>query len=284
MEIAAIQKEYDDVFLKSESTAIQQFPSASPEELINLRQRYAIGKIWTDLITRPPQEEIQIIYVGHDGLRHTRGTMKKYSNIYVVVSEDGKPSLIRMSARGTMAEIYQSLNQFTRYDANLGRFSKGGDLVVDTRTEFTNPTAVDLPFRKFNALLGIPEVTVADARRFPSKKLASGWAVATDWRCIVGFVSGDPRVWTDKKDGKTVRGVCNIVDTTVTEQPSVDTQGNIISPGLTAWSAPEHLIVDDRSYCAFYGPLANDDKGKSSMNCYLIRPIFATITDEDDLD
>jgi len=284
MKILEIQREYDEVFQQSEVTARQQFPSASPEELLTLRQRYAVGKVWTDLITRPPQEELEIIYCGHDGLRHTRGAAKPYSNIFAIVSESDRAALTRMVARGTMADIYQSLNLFTRYRANLGRFSKGGDLIVDTRSEFINPTAIDLPIKKFNEILGIPEVTVADAPKYPSKKQASGWQIPTDWRCIIGFVSGEPRTWTDKTNKKTVRGVCNIVDETVDEQPTVDAQGNIISPGLTAWSAPEHLIVDDGSYCAFYGPLANDDKGKSSMNCFLIRPIFAVSVDEEDLD
>jgi len=283
MKVPEIQREYDQVFQQSATTAQQQFPSASSEELIKLRQRYAIGKIWTDLITRPPQEDLQVIYCGHDGLRHTKGRLKPYSNIYVMVSEGGHAKLTRMVARGAMGEIYRSLNLFTRYDVNLGRFAKGGDLVVDTRSEFVNPVAVDLPIRKFNEVLGVPVVTVTDAPKYPSKKLASGWQDPTDWRCIIGFISGEPRTWTDKTNKTTVRGVCNIVDETVDEQPTVDTQGNIVSPGLTAWSAPEHLIEDDGSYCAFYGTLGNDDKGKSSMNTFLIRPIFATSLDEDGL-
>jgi len=284
MPIEQIQREYDEVFEKSELSASQQFPSASADELLALRRRYAIGKVWTDLITRPPQENMQIIYTGgHDGLRHTRGSMKPYSNIYVIVTDEHKnPILTRMVARGSISEIYQSLNPNTRYDANLGRFGKGGDLIVDSRTEFMAPTAIDLPVKRFNELLKIPVVTVADAPKYPSKKVGnSSWADATDWRCIIGFVSGDPRTWTDKTDKKTIRGVCNIVDETVNEQPSVDQQGNIISPGLPAWTAPEHLIVDDGSYCAFYGTLTTD-KGKSSMNCFLIRPIFGMSIDEDE--
>jgi len=279
--IIEIQAEFDKIFESSEGQAKVQFPSATPEQRIVFRQRYAVGKVWTDLVTRPPQEEMQVVYCGHGGLRYARGSLKPYCNMFVITqTPKGQLEINRVVARGALADIYRNLNFFTSYRVKLGRFANGGDLIVDTRSEFHADRIVNLPVEQFNSALNIPVVTVKGAVNNPSKQ-QGGWPIATDWRCIKGYVGGDPRTWMDKKDKKTPKGVCNIVDETVDEQPTVDDQGNIISPGLTAWTPPEHLIVNDGDYCAFYGTIgvSTDNKtGKktAAMNCYLIRPIFTS--------
>jgi len=280
--IVEIQAEYDKIFESSEGQAQVQFPSATPDQRIIFRQRYAVGKVWTDLVTRPPQEEMEIIYCGHGGLRYTRGTLKAYCNMFAITIDAKKPTLSRIVARGSYADLFRNLNFLTRYKVKLGRFASGGDLIVDSRSEFVVDQIMNIPVEAFNKTLGIPKVTVKGAVQNPSKQ-QGGWPIATDWRCILGYVGGDPRTWIDKKDKKSAKGVCNIVDETVEEQPTVDDQGNIISPGLTAWTPPEHLIVNDGDYCAFYGTIgvSTDNKtGEKSaaMNCYLIRPIFTMPT------
>jgi len=288
MAIVEIQTEYDKIFESSEAQAQVQFPSATPEQRIVFRQRYAVGKVWTDLVTRPPQEEFEVIYCGHDGLRYARGSLKPYSNMFVITMDTKRQAaLSRIVARGALADIFRNLNFLTRYRVNLGKFQGGGDLIVDTRTEFIVDQMVNLPVDAFNRALNIPVVTVKGSVQKPSKKQGN-WPIATDWRCILGYVGGEPRTWVDKSDKKTHRGVCNIVDETVEEQPTVDDQGNIISPGITAWTAPEHLIVNDGDYCAFYGTIGVDTDNKTgaqkaSMNCYLIRPIFVTETSDEEM-
>lgn len=288
--IGEIEQGYIKIFHESEMTAKAQFPNATPEQLLIFRQRHAIGAVWNEMIQRTTQEEVEIIYVGHGGMQIGRGSKKAYSNMFVIVQEGNPliPTLTRMTSRGAMADIYQTLNLFTRYKSNLGRYQKGGDLIVDNRTVFRNATSLDfLDVPTFNKTLNIPEITVAEAVSRPSKKDAKGWTISTDWRCIIGFVSGDPRTFQDKRNPKITRGVCNIADVTVEEEPVVDASGNVVRPGLVAWLAPEFTIYDDGSYCAFYGTISVDTdkstgKKKASMNSYLVRPIFAQLSEEEE--
>ena len=158
--IAQLETEYQAVFAKTEAVAERQFPSATPEQRLVFRHKMSVGKIWNDNINRPPIEEVSIIFLGHDGQRITKGTKRPYNNMYVIVAENGKRVIRRMTARGSLAEIYQTLSPLTRYTVELGRFKKGGDLIVDNRSEFKDPTEINLPYKRLNEAVGIPEVTV----------------------------------------------------------------------------------------------------------------------------
>jgi len=277
--MAAIEQQYDQIFEGSRQRAQSQFPSATAEELASFMHKFSVGKIWKELIMNPPQTDVELIYCGLEGLRKGKTSGKFFTNMFAMIQDKGIPTLMRMTARGSMSEVYRHLSLphpggMTRYKVNLGRFENQKDLIIDKRSEFKNPTSIAINYKTFNETLNIPEVAIDQINNYPSKKNVDGWVVQTDWRCIVGFISGDPRIWERKNVKGTYGGVCNIVDMTVDEEPTVDSSGNIIRPGMTAWTAPELLIYEDGSYCAFYGTISIDDKGKPTMNCFLIIPII----------
>jgi hypothetical protein len=266
---------------KAKIMSLENFPNATPQEQLDIRMRFAIGVVWRDNINLPPLISAQLIFVGHDGLQSS-GAGKPYSNMYFITNEPGTGTkLIRMSAKGGYAEAYRSLGLFTRYDAQVGRYNTGDTLLFDSRARLSNPTPVPLSIRRMNELLSIPTITVEQAKDTPSRTQSSGFMIDTDWRCIFGYFSGEPRVFATKKNKDIRRAVFNITDTSVKESPHVDAQGNIVTPGLTAWAAPEHLVYDERSYCAFYGPIrvirdVEKDIVAASMNTFLVRPILTT--------
>lgn len=277
--IAAYEKVFETSALGK--AAQEQFPSASTEEILQLRQRFAIGKVWRDYINLAPLEEVEIIYVGHDGLNRSTGSGKKYCNMYVIVQKSQSALLTRMNARGKYAELFRALNPFTKYRATLGRYQTGDSLLIDHRTKFNDPEPVVISIDQFNKILNIPTVSVAEAVKYPSKTQTDGYMVDTDWRCIMGYFSGEPRTFQPKGKKGIRRGVCNITDLSVKEGPTIDQQGRPRSPGMTAWIAQEHLIWDEDSFLAFYGPIkvTKDKETKistASMNCYCVRPIIAT--------
>lgn len=278
--IEDLTKQYLDEFARSEEMARQQFTNASPDQILIHRQRFAILKTWKLNVNRLPQHEVKFIYTGHGGMRQSRRG-KLYSNMFIMVQQPGNIfKLARMVARSKLADTYQKLNLLTFYNANLGKHPKGDDYIVDQLTEFNKPQAINIPITEFNSRLGIPVVKVADAINNPSKKRSDGYVIETDWRCIIGTFSGEPRTFADKNNPEILRGVCNILDETVDEEPTIDQAGNIIYPGLTSWTAPEHLIYDEDSYCAFYGTISvtvdkETNKKSVAFNCYLIRPLLA---------
>lgn len=281
LSLAELKAEYDVIFAKTGQIAERQFPKASPEQRLSFRHKMSVGKLWNENVNRAPIEEVVIIFLGHDGHRVTKGTKRPFNNMYVIVSENKKRVLRRMTARGSLAETFMTLTPLTKYTVELGRFAKGGDLIVDNRSIFKNPVEVDLPYKRLNKILGIPEVTVKAAMKNLSKK-EGNFTDSTDWKCVVGYVSGDPFTFTNKKTGLLGGGI-NIADDTVTEEPTVDTRGNIVRAGLSGWAAPEHLAADDGDLCAFYGTITEDNrvKGKPVMNILLIIPIMSSSMEDE---
>jgi len=273
MEFSEIQSQFEELVSQMEEMSKQLFPTAPVEARLLWKQKYSIGKLWTDLTTRQPLMEKQIIYVGHEGERKSKaGSL--YTNLYVITqNERNVPTLTRIMGTGTMSEIYKKLNLSTRYNTTVMTFSDGG-LSLDPRSEFSNPAVMEIPYQNFNAMLKIPEITVANASLNVSKKDKNNYVDSTDWKCIIGFISGRPRSFT-KKDG-TEGGVCTVTDVTV-EASVADEHGNMTRPGFTIWASPALLIHNDGDYCAFYGSVTTDTLGKTSMNCYMITLLVPNI-------
>lgn len=282
---------YDEVyaqFTKELNTATiqdfrDQFPNAADAELLALRMKFASGKIWRDNINLPGLVTLKLVYIGHNGLQASRSG-GVYSNTYFVTKERGVNKIVRMNAKGKKhAEVYKALNPHTAYDAVVGRFPGGDSLLFDSRARFTNPTAIQSSIKQLNDLLSIRTISVEEAVKFSSRTTSDGWVIDTDWRCILGYFSGEPRFFSSKRNANVKRGVCTITDESVKESPRIDQSGNLVSPGLTAWTAPEHLIYDQDSFLAFLGPIQTrkSDEGEVSvsMSCYSIRPIHATRLD-----
>lgn len=260
-----------------------QFPNAAEAELQALQMKFASGKIWRDNINLPGLVTLKLVCIGHNGLQASRSG-GVYSNTYFISKERGVSKIIRMNAKGKKhAEVYKILNPHTVYDAVVGRFPGGDSLLFDSRAKFTNPIPIQSSIKQLNDLLGIRTIKVEEAVKFSSKTTSDGWVIDTDWRCILGYFSGEPRFFASKRNANVRRGVCTITDESVKESPRIDQQGNLVSPGLTAWTAPEHLIYDQDSFLAFSGPIQarKSDEGEVtvSMSCYSIRPIHATRLD-----
>ncbi len=260
-----------------------QFPNAADDELRALQMKFASGKVWRDNINLPTLVTLKLVYIGHNGLQASRSG-GVYSNTYFLAKERGVSKIIRMNAKGKKhAEVYKVLNPHTAYDAVVGRFPGGDSLLFDSRARFANPIPIQSSIKQLNDMLSIRTITVEEAVKFSSRTTSDGWVIDTDWRCILGYFSGEPRFFSSKRNANVKRGVCTITDESVKESPRIDQSGNLVSPGLTAWTAPEHLIYDQDSFLAFLGPIQarKDDEGEVSvsMSCYSIRPIHATRLD-----
>jgi hypothetical protein len=252
-------KEYLKEFEVSGNFATKQFPNTTPEKLLEMRQRYAIGKAFQMLIQRPPVSDQTYIFLGHQGKKLSKGGKAPYINAYVSVNEGGSMVIKRMVANGKYADTPLALVPLMIYTSSLGRFAEGGDFILDDRANIRPVQPSNLDIYALCEQLKIPIVTVEQAYQNPSKTVAStGYVVDTDWRCILGYVSGPPRTWKNKDapaDANIMSGVITITDMTVQEKPTVDNQGRTIMPGITGWSAPEYTTVDDGAYCAFLGPI-----------------------------
>lgn len=252
-------KEYIKEFEVSGTFANKQFPNSTPEKLLEMRQRYAIGKAFQMLIQRPPVADFTYIFLGHQGKKMSKGGKAPYINAYVGVNDGNEMKIKRMVANGKYADTPLALVPLMIYTSSLGRFAEGGDFILDDRANIRPVQPSNLDVYALCEQLKIPIVTVAEAYLNSSKTIAAtGYVVDTDWRCILGFVSGQPRTWKvkDTPEGSNLMsGVITITDMTVQEKPTIDAQGRTIMPGITGWSAPEYTVVDDGAYCAFLGPI-----------------------------
>ena len=278
-----IIKEYQREFEISGTFATKQFPSSTPEKLLEMRQRYAIGKAFQMLIQRPPVADYTYIYLGHQGKKMSKGGKAPYINAYVGVQEAGEFKIKRMVGNGKYADTPLALAPLTIYTSSLGKFAEGGDFILDDRANVRPVQPSNLTVYALCEQLKIPIVTIAEAYENPSKTIAStGYVVDTDWRCIIGFVSGTPRTFKPKDAAETsdiLSGVITITDMTVQEKPTQDNQGRIIMPGITGWVAPEFTIFDDGAYCAFLGPITKKldtttNLNKLTMAVCLVVPMF----------
>jgi hypothetical protein len=282
----AVLKEYHREFDATAPRSLTQFPNSTPEGILRLRQQSAIGKIYQEMLQRLPLAEYTIVYLGHGGKKVAKGQKKPYINAYVAVKEGGALVIKRMIGNGKYADLPLTLIPLNAYTCGLGRYSGGsGDLVMDDRTTFRPVQATGWDVFTLCANLNIPIITVAEAKQNPSRKTSDGYVVSTDWRCIIGNVSGPPYSAKSKNlpEGLDIMwGTLTITDPTVVEQPFMDNQGRNVFPGLKGWCAGEFaMMVEENAYCAFFGTIDNKKDAttqieKSEMQVNLVIPIFQT--------
>jgi len=288
----SVVQEYMREFNAFGEQASRQFPNATAELVLTIRQQAAIGRVWQQLIQRPAAFDFDIMFLGHNGKRLSKGQKKPYCNGYVGIKENEAFIIRRMSGNGKYADLIPALTPLSIYHTQLGRFGQVGDLIVDDRSKFGQATPTGMDVFQLCKTFNIPILTIEDAMKNPSKKGSDNYSIATDWRCILGYVSGQPRIFTpgakDKKDKIPVTdgselqsGIITITDSTIKESPFQDTQGRMIMPGITGWTAPDFCIVEEGSYCAFLGtfdvnkdPQTQQDKGQ--MAIALVIPIFVS--------
>lgn len=277
----AVLKEYHREFDAS-ARSLAQFKSPTPEGILLIRQQYAIGKVFQMLVQRPPSAEYTFIYLGHGGKRIAKGSKKPYINAFIAIKEGGSLVIRRMIGNGKFADLPLGMIPLTAYTASLGRFGGAGDLILDDRTVIRTIEATGLDVYALCSELKIPIVTIAEAMNNPSKKASDGYVVPTDWRCIMGYISGPPGVWKVKDTPEGIdlsSGRVTITDSTIEETATVDGQGRTLFPGIVGWTAPEFCIFEESSYCAFFGTIdkikdSNTQLDKLQMNVGLIIPIF----------
>jgi hypothetical protein len=270
--------QYTEAYLESKS-ASSEFPSSNQNEIEAMRRRHALNKVRLLNKDLAPLAETHVIYIGHDGLSVTRNGNELYSNMYAMQATT-PPSLVRLHAKGNMAEVFKELAPYTRYKMTVGKRENANTLFIDNRFKKDQGHPVPMSVEQLNKTLGIPKVSVNNAVNNPSKTQSDGWTIDTDWRCVIGYLDRFS-TFQNKRNQNIVRGVCTIIDDpNSTANITYDTEGNPIRQGLTGWTASEHLIYEKNSYCAFYGPIKvskNDETGKkeASLNVYHIKPIFA---------
>jgi hypothetical protein len=280
----AVLKEYHKEFDATASRSLTQFPNSTPEGILRLRQQQAIGKIYQEMLQRLPLQEYTLVYLGHGGKKVSQGQKKPVINAFVIVQENGAPVIKRMIGQGKYADLPLTLIPLTAYTCGLGRYSGGsGDLVMDDRTNFrpTQPTGWDVFTICSN--LNIPIITVAEAKTNPSRKSSDGYIIPTDWRCIIGNVSGPPYSGKAKDAPEGINfGTVTITDPTVFEQTMMDSRGRTVFPGIKCWCASEFaMMVEENAYCAFFGTVYNKKDAttqieKPEMQINLIIPMFQT--------
>ena len=72
-----LMKMYIEIFTDSKEIAEEQFPTATAEELLSLRQRYSVGKLWIDIINYPgrvmTKESLEAVKINREKLQKYKG-------------------------------------------------------------------------------------------------------------------------------------------------------------------------------------------------------------------
>jgi len=277
---AVLVKQYTEAYRKSASLA-DQFPSFAPDQIEVRRRKLAIDHLRLFNRDLAPLTDQTIIYLSHNGIQIGRSG-DPYSNLYAVAKIGDAMRIVRMNAKGDKVEVFRELAPFTRYKVKVGRREGADMFFIDNRFTKDQGTPTPMSVEQLNKTFNIPKITVAEATNNPSRTQSDGWVIDTDWRCIVGYLFRST-TFSMKQNPNITRGVVSIVDDPEDiPATSYDAEGNPINVGMTGWSAPEHLIYERNSYCAFYGPVKvdvnKDTKVKTpSMSVYMILPIVAQI-------
>lgn len=237
------------------------------------RIQYAIKVLWARLLHGPRTKEYTIIPVGNSGIRITKSSNKRQSQIFAIAKGgSGSAELRRIVLRGSKAPEYKDVELFYAYKAELGEFS-GGDLVATSKTRFNHPRPLDSSRREILDMIDIPETDIAHAAQNTSDRNESGFTIRTDWRKIPGAIILRKRI--GERDNGTKYAVASIVDVSTDEKGEITKSGDKRYPGFTVWCPPNQLKkFTTESECDFYGTISlKKDTGEPFMNCYLILPV-----------
>lgn len=263
-----ITRDYTEIF---EDPFIQEDPQFTTDEE---RHRYAVAVLWTRYVSRPPVKEFEIIPVGISGERIT-STGKKTAEAYALVKGNRGVKLRRIVLQGPMADMRKEITLNAKYNVKLGEFSKGGDMIADNRSRFTDPVRLRLtPHELLDKIPGVKRIQrLKDAEEFPSIRGSDGYLDRTDWRVVRGIIT---REYRGERENGTEFGVYTITDLTLDEEPKVTSDGRVLQPGFTVWTPPELMTYSIESECDFCGTISIDRKTREpSMNAFLIIPVHA---------
>ena len=235
------------------------------------RHRYAKGVFWTRYILRKPVKEFNLIPIGMDSVRKNKSGIN-YASIFAL---DDKGKIRRVSLKGEVCKVVKDLTLFSMYkEIKLGEFKDSSDLVADDRAVFEKPIQVNMDPKQLVETLGITETTIADAENNLSKKDSTGYVDKNDWKSINGFIQ---RANRNKEDAENEWGVYTIVDETVDpdeQEPEVTPSGEVLPPGFSIWISPNLMNYGIESECKFLGTISKNTKGKVTMNCYAVVPLY----------
>ena len=266
-----VQKEYENFFNSDFIRDDSQF--ADDDE----RHRYAKGVFWTRYILRKPVKAFNFIPIGMDSVRKGKSTGLLNTAIFAL---DDKGKLSRISLKGDVCKSVKDITLFSMYKGvQLGEFKDSADLIADDRAEFKNPIQVNMDPKQLVDTLNIEYTTVIDANRHLSKIDSTGYVDKTDWKAVRGFIQ---RANKSGPDSDSEWGVYTIVDETVDPEkiePEVTPSGEILPPGFSVWISPNLMNYGRESECVFLGTITKDTKGKISMNCYSVVPLYVHVED-----
>lgn len=289
-----ILQQYLAVFKQSIQQVTAVHPNLSVDEKISKAQTIAISTVWNQIINMPPVNSYEIVYLGTNGMQVAKGSKRASTTMYLGLREGTGLKIYRLSTDGKYAGIYKILNPLNVYTATLARRRGAGgvegDFTFDGRCSFGAARPQSLDVYGLCQILGIPIMTIEQAKNTPSKTKSDGFVDPCDWRCILGNFSGPPRVNNSKDDdgnvieldGQPVKyGRCTITDLTVKETAYQDSRNFTVYPGIDCYAAPEFLQAQsENDYAAFLGAVSNKKDEKTgrvvtTMKAGLIMPIFS---------
>lgn len=250
---------FNDGFIQDDSTI------TSEQEKLD----YAVLLIKSKFLARPPVQEYDVIPIGYSGVRTTKkgGTM---SEIFVLANINNAIELRRIVLRDSTCDIINNLTLFQKYRVKLGMFTGGKDFIADSRTIFDEAEMVDKDKLMQKVATLAKPIKMADAKRFPSIRDATGYTNPLDWRKVRGVVIRHKR---GKRKDESEYGFYALLDDSISAERVVSPDGQVQSPGFTAWVPPQMVIYDDDSLIDVYGTVSLDQTGNASMNAVLVVPI-----------
>lgn len=260
-----IMRDYKEVF--NDPVTDARIDTSGPHTVED-KHKYTCMALWNSYIARPPAEGYTVVPIGHTSMRKAKSSGNVYSTIYALIKgDDGIQRIVCNGSR--VAEQYKQVSLFQQYEVKLGQF-KGGDYSADDRTKWTNPKRFMNP-EKIMSRLEIPKHTVHELRNYPSQQRSDGYTDRTDWRCVEGFVARKQTF--QRKDG-TKGGVYTISDESCwDDEPQVNSQGDVIPPGLTCWTPPSLMVYEMNDVIRLYGSVNLQDNNEAQMNAYSIVPV-----------
>ena len=184
----------------------------------------------------------------------------------------GQKKIKRIACRGPLSDLYKYVNLFDQYTVRLGEFADGGDLIADNRTKFEKPKRLKVKPFELMEKIGVKQIAIGDAAKFPSAQKDDGYLDRGDWRCIRGMVI---REYKGSREDGTEFGVYTIADDTLTaSEPTVAADGTILVPGFTVWADPSLMVYQVEDEIACYGTISVNELGEAQMNAYAILPVY----------
>jgi len=218
-----------------------------------------------------PYNPYNVVPTGFGPVRVTKAGTKR-GDIHVWTKEKDKDVLRSISITDSDLEKLNQiqLNNFYK-EVKLGKFSSG-DFSADHRTQFQNPSAINMSSLQIFEKLGIKRCKISEALSNIAKE-ENKFTVSTDMRIIRGII-----IKHAKGVKKTDAGVdkewayYDIFDNSL-ESEITDPDGTVVNPIFRVWVHPLWMIYENDNQIDFVGPITSYNKGVS-MNGYTLIPTY----------